>query len=249
MESGETPRPVSASTWASSSVTIDTGRGSTSVAGSSAAGVGYSSPEVFLREGETSGAGRRPSSPLRNHLAVQHPQRQPRRSGDATAASAAAFSVPAGRDAPQRVSSPTTISSTAVTPPTHSSASSSADAEKDVAGSNVNAGSNDNEDDLLPMPALFDSDGPKSLLCIWAFVRSFFVDLFSILFNPVWLLLTMFTVGEVIVVDAFIVFGPKYIQTVFNVDASSANVLSGSTSGRLPRVGEGWRKYEGGGVL
>jgi hypothetical protein len=53
------------------------------------------------------------------------------------------------------------------------------------------------------------------------------LDLFSILFNPVWFLLTMFTVGEVIVVDAFIVFGPKYIQTVFNVDASSANILAG----------------------
>ena len=217
MESGDTHRPVSASTWASSSVTVDAGR---------SAG---SSPEVFLSGGEGPGAGCRPASPLRHHLAAQQLQQQPRQPPPAS--SSAALS-PAGRGAnslsPTTATTTPTTATTAVTPSTLASTSSD-DRDEDHVNTHrlTHNNAHHNEDDLLPMPTMLDSNAPKSLLCIWAFVRSFFVDLFSILFNPVWLLLTMFTVGEVIVVDAFIVFGPKYIQTVFNVDASSANILSG----------------------
>ena len=257
MESGETNphRPVSSSTWASSSVTIDTGRGSNgsaaavnagsgscSAGSSSSGGCGTGSPEVFV--GGEVGAGCRPSSPLRNHLTVQqqHLQQQQHRQVRSVVS-------PAGRgdnddnddgnDA--AVISPTIATTTTTISPTlpsssltssdnngdHNNADSNIRVNNNNNNANHNINTNNNDDDLLPLPALLDSNAPKSLLCIWAFVRSFFVDLFSILFNPVWLLLTMFTVGEVIVVDAFIVFGPKYIQTVFNVDASSANILSG----------------------
>ena len=207
-------RPTSESTWASSCVTVDTGRGSGGASGSANANVSSgagscSSPEVFLSNGD-SGAGCRPSSPPRHHLAVEQQQQRTQARDSIASPQPKPPSSPAGRGR-DLASTPSSSPLDTNHPQPHSSS---------------NAYDN-NEDDLLPMPSLLDSNAPKTVLLIWAFVRSFFVDLFSILFNPVWLLLTMFTVGEVIVVDAFIVFGPKYIQTVFNVDASSANVLAG----------------------
>lgn len=63
----------------------------------------------------------------------------------------------------------------------------------------------------------------------------FFVDfpgaLAKLLRNPVYLLLNLATVFEMIIVTGFLTYVPKYLQTQFDVKSSEANLYTGMSSG------------------